>query len=123
MSFNNERISIKNIHKLFEFCIQRKKKFSLQNFTSNEIDEAIKNHIMNNQKLQKFLYKGKDIGWNFLVSKIFFSLVSEIIGIKIPVFLVRDKIYFPSDKESLIFEKLEKILFNELHINNLKITF
>ena len=76
---------------------------------------------MNNQRLQRFLYKGKDIGWNFLVSKIFFRLVSEITGIKIPVFLVRDKIYFPTDKESLIFEKLEKILFSELHINNLKL--
>lgn len=100
---------------------REKKKFSLQNFTSNEIDEAIKNHIINNQKLEKFLYKGKDIGWDFLVSKIFFKLISEITGIKIPVFLVRDKIYFPTDKESLIFEKLEKILFNELHINNFKL--
>ena len=76
---------------------------------------------MNNQKLQKFLYKGKDIGWNFFVSKIFFKLVSEITGIKIPVFLVRDKIYFPTDKESIIFEKIEKILFNELHIHNFKL--
>ena len=121
MSFNNERISIKNITSFLN-SVFREKKFSLQNFTSNEIDEAIKNHIMNNQRLQKFLYKGKDIGWNFLVSKIFFNLVSEITDIKIPVFLVRDKIYFPTDKESLIFEKLEKILFNELQINN-KVTF
>ncbi len=100
---------------------RERKKFSLQDYTSSEINKAIKNHIIDNQKLQKFLYKGKDIGWNFTVSKIFFKLVSEITGIKIPVFLVRDKIYFPSDRESLIFEKLEKIIFYELNINNVKL--
>ena len=98
-----------------------RKKFSLQSFTRNEINEAINNHIMNNQRLQNFLYKGKDIGWNFVISKIFFKLVSEITNIKIPVFLVRDKIYFPTDRESTIFEKLEKILFYELNINNFKL--
>ena len=89
---------------------RERKKFSLQSFTRNEINEAINNHIMKNERLQTFLYKGKDIGWNFVVSKIFFKLVSEIINIKIPVFLVRDKIYFPTDRESIIFEKLEKIV-------------
>ena len=101
---------------------RERKKFSLQSFTRNEINEAINNHIMKNERLHTFLYKGKDIGWNFIVSKIFFKLVSEIINIKIPVFLVRDKIYFPTDRESIIFEKLEKILFNELNINNLKLS-
>ena len=101
---------------------RERKKFSLQGFTRNEINEAINNHIMKNERLQTFLYKGKDIGWNFVVSKIFFKLVSEIINIKIPVFLVRDKIYFPTDRESIIFEKLEKILFNELNINNFKLS-
>ena len=33
----------------------------------------------------------------------------------------RDKIYFPTDKESLILEKIEKILFNGLHINDTKL--
>ena len=100
---------------------RERKKFSLQSFTRNEINEAIDNHIMKNERLQIFLYKGKDIGWNFIVSKIFFKLVSEIVSIKIPVFLVRDKIYFPTNRESIIFEKLEKILFNELNINNCKL--
>ena len=100
---------------------RERKKFSLQSFTRNEINEAINNHIMKNERLQIFLYKGKDIGWNFIVSKIFFKLVSEIVSIKIPVFLVRDKIYFPTNRESIIFEKLEKILFNELNINNCKL--
>ncbi len=100
---------------------REKKKFSLQSFTSNEINDAINNHIMNNQRLQNFLYKGTDIGWNFIVSKIFFKLVSEITSIKIPVFLVRDKIYFPTDRESIIFEKIERILFHELKINNVKL--
>ena len=67
------------------------------------------------------MFKGRDIGWNFVVSKIFLKLVSEITGVKIPVFLVRDKIYFPTDRESVIFEKLEKILFNELNLSNFKL--
>ena len=100
---------------------KERKKFSLQSFTLSEIREAINNHIMANQKLQNFLYKGKDIGWNFVVSKIFFKLVSEITKIKVPVFLVRDKIYFPTDRESIILEKLEKIIFYELNLNNFKL--
>ena len=100
---------------------RERKKLSLQSFTQNEINEAIDNLIMKNERLQTFLYKGNDIGWNFIVSKIFFKLVSEIINIKIPVFLVRDKIYFPTDRESIIFEKLEKILFYELKISNFKL--
>ncbi len=100
---------------------KERKKFSLQSFTLSEIRGAINNHIMANQKLQNFLYKGKDIGWNFVVSKIFFKLVSEITKIKVPVFLVRDKIYFPTDRESIILEKLEKIIFYELNLNNFKL--
>ena len=105
----------------FNSVYRERKKFSLQSFTRNEINEEINNHITNNLKLQNFLYKGRDIGWNFVVSKIFFKLVSEITNIKIPVFLVRDKIYFPTDRESIIFEKLEKIIFYELNLNNFKL--
>tara|TARA_B100000242_G_C42709184_1_gene331551 strand:- start:58 stop:531 length:474 start_codon:yes stop_codon:yes gene_type:complete len=105
----------------FNSVYRERKKFSLQSFTRDEINDAINNHIMNNLKLQNFLYKGRDLGWNFVVSKIFFKLVSEITNINIPVFLVRDKIYFPSDRESIIFEKLEKIIFYELNLNNFKL--
>jgi hypothetical protein len=38
-----------------------------------------------------------------------------------PIYLVRDKVYFPSNKESLILEKVEEVLFNLLDLKSLKI--
>ncbi len=99
---------------------KEKKKISLHTYTNKEINDAIINLIVNNQMLQNFMYKGKDVGWSNLVSKMFFQLISKLSTVNIPIFLVRDKIYFPSDMESIILEKIEEILTKELNINKIK---
>ena len=93
----------------------------LEAFTKNEINDAIENLIMKNQELNGFLFKNKKIGWQEFVSKLFLQLISVLSHLNIPIYLVRSRIYFPSNMESIVLEKIEEIMSKELRIKILKL--
>ncbi len=106
----------KNTKSFFKSVSNEKKKLSLEGFSSNEINEAITNCILNNHRLSNFIYKGINVGWEEFVSQFFYNLIDRLKHLDVPIYLVRDKVYFPSNKESVVSSKIEEILFKQLGV-------
>lgn len=111
----------KNYLSFIRSVLKEKKRLMLEAFTKNEINDAIENLIMKNQELNGFLFKNKKIGWQEFVSKLFLQLISVLSHLNIPIYLVRSRIYFPSNMESIVLEKIEEIMSKELRIKILKL--
>ncbi len=111
----------KNNGTFMRSIFNEKKKISLDDYSNKEIRDAVINHIINNQRLSNFIFRGKDIEWTEFVSTIFYNLIGKLNGMNIPIFLVRDKVFFPTSKESIVLEKVEEILLNKLKIRSIKL--
>ena len=97
-----------------------KKKLSLEGLSKKQIIDSINDNIININILKNLMFSGKDIGWDSLIAKTFYDLVSKINSLKIPIYLIRDKIYFPREKEDVVLENLEEILFKHFHLSSIK---
>ena len=104
----------------YRSVFNEKEKISLDDLTKKQIVDSINNNIINVNILKSFMFNGNDIGWDSTISKIFYNLVSKINSVKIPIFLIRDKIYFPTEKQDKILENLEEILVKEFHLSSIK---
>ena len=128
--FNNDQLCYliikgsksKNELSFLKSVFSEKKKNSLDSKDKKEIYDQVTKTIINNNNLRGLIFKEKDIGWEAFVSKFFFKLIKKICNMQIPIFLLRDKIYFPADKESIFLAEAEKILLQHFQMNSLKIT-
>ncbi len=98
-----------------------KKKLNLCKFTNDEVTDAVLNNIINNRVLTPFNAKKVEVKWEQFLSKCFFFLIKKLKSVNIPIYLVSEKIYFPSDKESLVLEKIEEILSVLLELKSMRI--
>ncbi len=111
----------KNNLSFFKSVLVEKEKYNLHEFSNTEIKNAVKSLVIDNKSFEPFFYKKANVKWDEFVSKCFFSLINKFKNVNIPIYLVRDKVYFPSNKESLILEKVEEVLFNLLDVKSFKI--
>ena len=111
---NNNKNFIKSV-------LIEKKKINLESYSNQEIKNALINSILSNSGFIPFINKKINLKWDEFISKCFFLLITKFSSVNIPLYLVRDKVYFPSDKESLISEKIEEILSKLLDLNSVKI--
>ena len=110
----------KNETSFYRSVFSEKKKLSLDGLSKKQIIDSINSNIINVNILRNLLFSGKDIGWNSVVAKIFYNLVSKTNSFKIPIFLITDKIYFPTEKQDVVLENLEEILFKEFHLSSIR---
>ena len=105
----------KNSVSFLRSVFNEKERIGLVSFSNSEIKEAISNHILKNQRILDFIFKDKNIGWNQFTSIFFYNLIKKLSSVNIPIYLVRDKVYFPSAMESIVLEKSEEILTKKLN--------
>ena len=110
----------KSQESFYRSVLSEKKKLSLDSLTKKQIFDSINNNINNVNILKSLLFNGKDIGWDSTISRVFYDLVSKINSVKSQFFLVRDKIYFPEEKQDKVLENLEEILSKEFHLSSIK---
>ena len=99
----------------------RRKKLNLHKFSNDEIKNAVVNNITDNRAFEPFASRKVEVKWDEFLSKSFFLLINKLKNVNIPIYLVGEKIYFPSNKESLISEKIEEILSILLKLKSVKI--
>ena len=51
----------------------------------------------------------------------FYNLIKKLSSVNIPIYLVRDKVYFPSSMKSIVLEKSEEILLKKLRLKSIRI--
>ena len=110
----NDRAFIKSV-------LGEKKKINLDHYSNEEIISVLNYNILQNSKLSQFLFKNFKVNWEVFTSDIFFKLVSKLINVKIPVYLVKDKVFFPSSMESIVLEKIEEILLKNLNKSSINL--
>lgn len=98
-----------------------KKKLNLHKFSNDEVKNAVINNIIDNRAFVPFTSRKVEVKWDEFLSKSFFLLINKLKSVNIPIYLVGEKIYFPSNKESLISEKIEEILSVLLELKSVKI--
>ncbi|MAI76135.1 MAG: hypothetical protein CBC25_02915 [Pelagibacteraceae bacterium TMED65] len=111
----------KNSNSFLKSVFNEKKKLDLVSFTNNEIKDAISNHILKNQRISDFIFRYKNIGWDQFTSIFFYNLIKKLSSVNIPIYLVRDKVYFPTSMESIVLEKSVQILEKKLNIKSINI--
>ena len=111
----------KNSASFVRSVFKEKKKLSLESFSNNEVKDAINNHILKNQRIDDFIFKNKNIGWSEFTSHFFYNLIKKLSSVNIPIYLVRDKVYFPSSMKSIVLEKSEEILLKKLRLKSIRI--
>ncbi|MFL2660894.1 MAG: hypothetical protein ACJ0G4_02990 [Alphaproteobacteria bacterium] len=111
----------KNKHAFIKSVLGEKKKICLNDYSNKEIINEINNHIFNNNNLTQILFKRFQVNWDGFISDIFFKLISKLINVKIPIYLVKDKIFYPTSMESIILEKMEEILLKNLKKSSIKL--
>ena len=68
------------------------------NISINDIRFKVDSFLKKNQEISSHFFKGNPINWESVVANIFLKLLMNVVPLlQIPVFLIHEKIYFPSD--------------------------
>ena len=108
-------IRSKNFQSFFRsLSVEKKNYFFQKQFSSESLKVILENFEKNNVKLTSNFFKQKNIKWIKFVSLVFFQLIKKTGDTSVPLFLVRDKIYFSLKFSDIITNKIGKILESEL---------
>ena len=117
-------VNSKSFKSFFRSILSEKKKFfDTTNLSSEEIKKRMKIFIEDNQPVSNYFFKEYKLHWEEFLNEIFYKLLQKCVPANIPVFLVKDKIYFSTDFSRLIKENLEKILAEVLGIKKIKLSY
>ena len=95
-------------------CLEKRNFFVDINVSINDIRLKVDSFLKKNQEISNHFFKGNPINWESVVANIFLKLLMNVVPAKIPVFLIQEKIYFPSDFQQNILKMLDEILEKEL---------
>ena len=99
-----------------------KEKIGLRGFDSIlKTKSLIQKFIRNNNSVSNFFFRGIDSGWTEFVSLVFFFLIKNISGSKIPVYLANSYLFYPEKMEQRVLQELVKILESLLKVPKLQI--
>lgn len=135
----NKILNIKNIHKDFNIeksniiiqkalnlnnfqsllksvVIEKEIFFSDPNLSSENIKENLKEFLDKNNEVNSFFFKGLKINFLSFSKQIFLLLLKFTVPLNIPVFLIRDKIYFTSNFKDKIILFLSEIVIKKFNI-------
>ena len=99
-------------------CLEKGNFFVDINISINDIRLKVDSFLKKNQEISSHFFKGNPINWESVVANIFLKLLMNVVPAKIPVFLIQEKIYFPSDFQQNILKMLDEILEKELDSSN-----
>ena len=113
-------INSKSFKSFFRINITRKEKFfDTTNLSTQQIKKRMEIFIEDNQPLSNYFFKEYKLHWEEFLNEVFYKLLQKCVPSNIPVFMIKDKIYFSTDFSSLIKDNLEKILESVLGLKRL----
>ena len=117
-------INSKSFKSFFRSILLEKKKFfDSTNVSTQQIKRRMEIFIEDNQPLSSYFFKEYKLHWEEFLNEVFYKLLQKCVPSNIPVFMIKDKIYFSTDFSSLIKENLEKILENVLGLKKVKLSY
>ena len=99
-------------------CLEKGNFFVDINISINDIRLKVDSFLKKNQEISSHFFKGNPINWESVVANIFLKLLMNVVPAKIPVFLIQEKIYFPSDFQQIISKTLDETLEKEFGSSN-----
>ena len=88
--------------------------FVNKNIHTSDIKKMITIFLKKNHEISTYFFKGNPINWESVVANVFLRLLKETVPTKIPVFLIQEKIYFPTKFQQNILKTLDEVLEKEL---------
>ena len=117
-------INSKSFKSFFRSILQEKKKyFDTANLSAKQIKRRMEIFIQDNQPLSNYFFKEYKLQWEEFLNEVFYKLLQKCVPANIPVFMIKDKIYFSTDFSRLIKENLEKILEGALGLKKIKLSY
>ncbi len=98
-------------------CLDKGNFFANKNISIRDISLKVDSFLKKNQDISDHFFKDNPINWESVVANIFFWLLVNIVPTKIPVFLIQEKIYFPSNFQQNILKTLNEILEKKLGLS------
>ena len=95
-------------------CLEKGNFFVNKNIYTSDIKKMISNFLKKNHEISSYFFKGNPINWESFVAHVFLRLLKETVPAKIPVFLIQEKIYFPTNFQQNILKTLDDVLEKEL---------
>jgi len=83
--------------------------------------DFIDRFIKTNYSISKFFFKGYFVDWSKFVSNVFFELIKQLASAKIPVYLIKEKIFYQSIMEKIVLDKINVILEKALNLKKINI--
>ena len=115
-------IRSKNHKSFIRSVFNEKKRLSIHDLPEIEIKKSIKRNILEERMVSQILFGGQSVNWKEFVSKFFFDLIKRLNNVEIPIFLVREKIFFPDAMHRIILDKIEEIIEKRIKKKPVKIT-
>ena len=108
-------LKLKNYQSLIKsLCLDKENFFANKNISISDIKLKVDSFLKKNEQISSHFFKGNPINWESVVANVFLRLLQEIVPAKIPVFLIQEKIYFPTNFEQNILKTLDDVLEKEL---------
>ena len=108
-------LKLKNYESLIKsLCLEKGNFFVNKNVHTSDIKKMINFFLKKNHEISSYFFKGNRINWESFVTNIFLMLLKETVPPKIPVFLIQEKIYFPTNFQQNILKTLDDVLEKEL---------
>ena len=108
-------LKLKNYESLIKsLCLEKGNFFVNKNIHTSDIKKMISIFLKRNHEISSYFFKGNLINWESVVANIFLRLLKETVPAKIPVFLIQEKIYFPTNFQQNILKILDDVLEKEL---------
>ena len=95
-------------------CLEKGNFFVNKNIRISDIKKMITIFLKKNHEISTYFFKGNPINWESVVANVFLRLLKETVPTKIPVFLIQEKIYFPTKFQQNILKTLDEVLEKEL---------
>ena len=108
-------LKLENYQSLIKsLCLDKGNFFANKNICISDIKLKVDSFLEKNEEISSHFFKGNPINWESVVANVFLRLLKEIVPAKIPVFLIQEKIYFPTNFKQNILKTLDDVLEKEL---------
>jgi len=104
-------IRSRNFDSLFRSFLNDRLKLGFEkDIGKSEFYKLVTNFLDRNGMFVDLFYKQIDLDWAGDISSLFLKLIKQFSNSSIPIYLVRDKILFAADKESIILQEIEMFI-------------
>ncbi len=120
--FKIKAISSRNFESFFRaFSNDRKKIGFDEKFSKLDLEKVVNKMFEQDPVLSSLFFKGKLADWSSFISKVFYNLIKNLVSARIPVFLVGDRILFPTVMEKIVLDKILEVLEKKFDFVKIKL--